>query len=127
MRLFGASLLVLLTAASALAEQQAGAPVGPAVLRVTVLDQTGAVVPGATVSVAGAEDATKRGTPGPVVSDRQGVALVIGLRPGRYAVETSFPGFQTRVLAGVRLRAGENTVVAMLEIERLETAVTVGL
>jgi hypothetical protein len=41
-------------------------------------------------------------------------------------VQAEFPGFETRVLTDVRIRAGENKQVAVLQIPKLEQSVTVG-
>src|SRR5438105_801159 len=72
----------------------------PAALRVTVADPSGAVIPGATVAVAGAEDATRSvkrtGTTG-----ADGIATIAGLAPGRYLIEAAFPGFETQQLKDV--------------------------
>jgi hypothetical protein len=94
-------------------------------LRVTVVDPSGAVIVGATVTVTGAEGG-RAVTVAPAQTSDAGVAVLAGLTPGRYQVEAEFPGFEKRRLADVRVRAGENKQVAMLAIERLETSVTVG-
>src|SRR6266851_5312619 len=95
-------------------------------LRVTVVDPSGAVIVGATVAVAGAEDATSAASRAPVKTSDAGVASVSGLAPGRYTITADFPGFETRVLKDVRVRTGENKQVVVLTIQRLETSVTVG-
>ncbi|HZP49077.1 MAG TPA: TonB-dependent receptor [Vicinamibacterales bacterium] len=94
-------------------------------LRVTVVDQTNAIVVGATVRVIGAEDATRAATIAPVQTAESGVAVVPSLAPGRYTIEAEFAGFEKRVLNDVRIRNGENRQVAVLAIEKLEAAVTV--
>jgi hypothetical protein len=97
-------------------------------LNVTIVDPSGAVIAGATVIVAGAEDATKAATavaPGPVETSSQGIATITGLVPGRYTVEGSFPGFETRLVKDVRVRAGENRQVLLLPIAGLKDAVRV--
>jgi hypothetical protein len=94
-------------------------------LRVTVVDQTGAVIVGATVTVAGAEAATSAATPAPIRTSDMGVATVSGLAPGRYTVEAEFPGFESRLLKDVRVRGGENKQVAVLPIQKVEASVTV--
>ncbi len=94
-------------------------------LRVTVVDQTNAVVVGATVTVTGAEDATRRASIAPVKSTDAGVATISGLAPGRYTIEVEFPGFEKRTLPDVRVRAGDNRQVAILAIGKMEAAVTV--
>jgi len=95
-------------------------------LRVTVVDPSSAVVPGATLTVTGAEDATKGATIPPVLSADGGIATIPNLKPGRYIVQAEFPGFESRVLADVRIRPGENKQVAVLQIPKLEASVTVG-
>jgi hypothetical protein len=94
-------------------------------LRVTVVDQTNAIIVGATVTVSGTEEATKGATIAPVHTSDAGIAVVPGLAPGRYLVEAEFPGFDKRTLGDVRIRTGENRQVAILTIQRLEAAVTV--
>src|SRR5437660_483746 len=94
-------------------------------LRVTVVDQTGAVIVGATVTVAAADEATKAVAIAPVRTSDTGVAIVPALTPGRYTVQVEFPGFEKRLLTDVRVRNGENRQVAVLTIERVQTAVTV--
>src|SRR5207249_1295338 len=97
-----------------------------ATLRVTVVDPSGAVIVGATVTVAGAEPATRAASVPSVQTSETGIAVMTGLAPGRYVVEAAFVGFQKRTLPDVRLRSGENRQTAMLEIERVEASVTVG-
>src|SRR5713226_4960205 len=71
-------------------------------LLVTVVDQTGAVLPAATVTIAGLEDATKQKTRDPIAASDQGLATVAGLAPGRYSVQAAFPGFQTNIVKDTR-------------------------
>ena len=73
-------------------------------LRIVVKDPSGAVIPGALVQVKGAEERTAAVTRTDIASDGQGVATAAGLTPGRYAVEVSFPGFETLVVPDVRVR-----------------------
>jgi hypothetical protein len=98
----------------------------PTTLRVTVVDPSGAVIVGATVTVTGTEETTKAVTVPAAQTSDTGVAVVAGLRPGRYQIEAEFPGFDKRRLADVRVRTGENKQVAMLAIQRVEASVTVG-
>ena len=113
-----AALFVLLLAAAASAQPAA-------TLKVTVVDPSSAVVPGATVTVVGAEDATKGETIAPAKSSDAGVATLANLKPGRYTIQAEFPGFEKRVLADVRIRPGENKQVAVLQLSKLEASVTV--
>jgi hypothetical protein len=103
----------------------AQAPAG-GTLRVTVVDPSSAVVVGATVTVTGAEPATSGVTVPPALSTEAGVATITGLPPGRYSIRAEFPGFETRTLPDVRIRAGDNRHVAVLQISKLEASVTVG-
>jgi hypothetical protein len=112
---------VLLVVPSAAVAQAAR----PGTLQVTVVDQSGAVIANATVTVAGAEDSTKAQAPAPVQTNVQGVANLAGLPPGRYTVRAEFPGFETRSLPEVRVRAGDNRQVMMLPIAGVQDSVTV--
>jgi hypothetical protein len=66
-------------------------------LLITVVDQTGGVLPGATVTIAGQDDATKSVLIEPATASAEGVAVFVGLRPGRYAIKAEFSGFDPRV------------------------------
>jgi hypothetical protein len=96
----------------------------PGTLQVTVVDQSGAVIANATVIAEGA-DAASKGNTVTVQTNAQGVASLAGLPPGRYAVRAEFPGFETRSLPEVRVRAGDNRQVLMLPIAGVQDAVTV--
>lgn len=105
---------------------QASTPSAAGTLRVTVVDPSGAVVVGATVTVAVSEAGKSTGPSTPTAeTSNAGVATFQGLAPGRYTIEAVFPGFEKRVMNDVRVRAGENRQVAVLTIEHLEAAVTV--
>jgi hypothetical protein len=95
-------------------------------LLITVADQTGAVIPGATVAVSGQDAATRAITPDPVMTSDQGVAAIGGLAPGRYVVQAAFPGFATNFARDVRVRTGDNKQTISLEIEKLRDEITVG-
>src|SRR6266446_1883725 len=70
-------------------------------------DATGAVLPGAKVTV------KNSGTGATVefVSDERGRYLAPLLQPGEYEIQVSLPGFQTVSRRGVRLAVGQNAVV----------------
>jgi hypothetical protein len=95
-------------------------------LRVVVQDPSGAVIPGALVQIRGSEESTSGVARADLPSDGQGVAIAQDLIPGRYTIEVSFPGFETRVVPDVRVRAGENRREVMLAIKKLDQAVSVG-
>ena len=71
-------------------------------LHVVVLDPSGAVIPGAVVHVRGAEESTRAVARTDLPSDGRGVAVAADLVPGRYTIEASYPGFETKVTPDVR-------------------------
>ena len=103
---------------------QAPAPTGTLV--VTVVDSTGAVLPGATVTITGIDPANKAAAIDPVTATDQGIATVPRLAPGRYMVKAQFTGFETRTIPEVRVRNGNNKQVMMLPIEGHKETVLVG-
>ena len=92
-------------------------------LIVTVVDVTGAILPGSTVTVV-PEDAAVP-APAPVPANDSGVATVTGLRPGRYTIRAEFAGFDVGELTNVRLRAGDNKQQVELELTGFEDTVEV--
>ncbi|HJR61441.1 MAG TPA: TonB-dependent receptor [Vicinamibacterales bacterium] len=97
----------------------------PAKLLLTVVDQTGAVIPNAVVTATRADDPAR--TPiGPVKTIDTGLATLEGLAPGIYEIRAEFPGFEPRVMKEVRLRAGDNRQVAILAIQGVQDEITVG-
>jgi hypothetical protein len=93
---------------------------------VTVVDQSGAVVPNATVKLTGLESATQAQTIPPGTSTENGVATIEKVTPGRYSITAEFPGFDLGLLRDVRVRAGDSRHVVVLPLAKLETDVTVG-
>jgi hypothetical protein len=96
-----------------------------AMLLVTVLDETRGVLPGATVTLAGIDATSKSAVIAPAPTSQQGQVRFEALTPGRYSISAAFSGFQTRTLADVRIRSGENRQVLVLPIDRLQSSVTV--
>ena len=117
-----AGILVWACCASPLFAQ---APPRDGKLLVTVVDQTRAVIPAATVTVSGLEDATKAVTPEPAKTTDQGIATIT-LRPGRYLITAEFPGFEPGLLKDVRIRSGDNRQTIVLAIQGFQDSVTVG-
>ncbi|HEX4347363.1 MAG TPA: carboxypeptidase-like regulatory domain-containing protein, partial [Vicinamibacterales bacterium] len=93
-------------------------------LIVTVIDQTNAILPHATVKVVGIEDATKKPLE-PVEASDDGVASIDGLVPGRYSVQAEFAGFETNLVKDTRVRAGDNKLTLTLSLEKMTDSVTV--
>jgi hypothetical protein len=112
------AVLVAMLAASPLLQTPRDARV-----TVTVVDQTGAVIQNATVT-ATALDAS--GTPTqPAQSNDKGMATIGNMAPGVYDIHVEFPGFEPRVLKGVRVKSGDNKHAAVLTIQGFQDSVTV--
>ena len=94
-------------------------------LIVTVVDTSGAVVPGAAVTVNSLDDGARAAAFAPVTSSDKGIATVERLLPGRYRIQAEFPGFEIGVLPEVRVRRGDNKHVVVLPLKKMEESVTV--
>jgi len=112
------ALIVLCVASPVLAQAPAAAN-GPAQLRVTVLDQTSAGIPGAvvTVTVPGA-------APVKAVADERGIATIPGLPVVTAQIHVEAAGFAAHD-ASVTLRRGANTQAVTLTIEGFQEQVQV--
>lgn len=82
----------------------ASAQEGTAALRGTVLDQNGAAVPGAQVSVANQETGLNRRT---ATTSEDGEYVFTSLTPGLYRVTVEASGFKRSLREGVKLDVGE--------------------
>ncbi len=91
---------------------------------VTVVDVTGAILPGATVIVTPREPAGAIGVT--VTANESGVAIVPALKPGRYVIKAEFSGFDAGALDDVRLRAGDNKQQIELALTAFTDTVEVG-
>jgi len=93
-----------------------------ATLSGTVLDSSGAVVPGATITAKNTATSTTR----TAVSDGNGLFTIPALEPGDYTVTVTMAGFKTAELAGIRLNANVPTnVKPVLEPGGVTETVTV--
>lgn len=97
-----------------------------ATLTVTVVDPSRLVVPGATVTVVGLDDATRKATIAAHKSSEKGVATFEGLAVGRYSVSGEFPGFEIGAIKELRLKAGDNKHVLVLPLAKMTAEITVG-
>jgi hypothetical protein len=95
-------------------------------LLITVIDQSNAVLPGATVTMTGLDEATRAASLAPVQTQANGVATIQAVPQGRYSVQAEFPGFDSGVLKDVRVRAGDNRHIIVLPIKKFEEQVAVG-
>jgi hypothetical protein len=88
-------------------------------IEVLVLDATGSVLPGATVTLAGQQSAT-------TVSDARGEARFLHLAPGRYTLTTSRAGFGDWRNENVTVATGQVVALrASMAVGSLATAVDV--
>ena len=94
-------------------------------LIITVVDPTGAVIPGAKVTVTSLDSGTKGAPLPPTATSDKGVATVEGLLPGRYRIQAEFAGFEIGVLSDVRIRRGDNKHVVILPLKGVEESVNV--
>src|SRR5437016_8421536 len=80
---------------------------GGAGVQGTISDVTGAVLPGANVTI------KNSGTDAAVefVSDERGRYLAPLLQPGEYEIQVALPGFQSVTRRGIRLAVGQSVVV----------------
>ncbi len=90
---------------------------------VTVIDVTGAILPGATVTLVPEDTA---GGPATATTGDNGVATIAGVAPGRYTIRAEFAGFDAGQITGVRLRAGDNKQQLELTITGFEDTIEVG-
>src|SRR5437870_9376502 len=99
---WGISLLLFVCLVAGTSYGQGGASV-----QGSISDATGAVLPGATITV------KNSGTAATVelVSDERGRYLLPVLQPGEYEIQASLPGFRTVSRRGVRLAVGQNAIV----------------
>jgi hypothetical protein len=96
-------------------------------LQVTVADPSGAMIPGAKVTVVGQDDAARAAMDiAPVLTTQLGAAEVEGLAPGRYTIQAEFPGFETVQVRDFRVRAGDNKRAITLPLKKVEQEVVVG-
>src|SRR3954453_4171452 len=112
------TLLVALLTWSAAAQ-----PARDARATITVVDQTGAVIPNAVVTLT---PLTAPAAPlPPVQTSDKGVAVLPALAIGHYMVKAEFPGFAAGILKDVQLKPGDNKHVVVLALEGVRDSVTV--
>ncbi len=116
----GATFSVLLLLGAASAHAQA---VGSATIRGRVADESGAGVPGATVTVSSPSLQLRERA---AVSVQDGEYQIRGLPLGTYAVKFELTGFQTMLREGIQLSAGfEARIDVMLKLSTVQEAITV--
>ena len=108
--------MILSIPAWALAQVQSGS------ILVKAVDESGSVVPGATVTISSAI------MPQEIVgtTDSGGTYRVPGLAPGNYIVKTSLAGFQTMVREDIRVSQGQTVSIEVpMKVSTLSESVTV--
>ena len=114
------TMVLLLSVSAAFAQAQASS----ADLVGTVVDPTGAIIPGATITVKNSATGLTRTT---TASD-SGTYQFIGLPPGTYEVSASAATFKPVAIAGVTLTVGQRAQLAIpLEVGTDQTVVTVNI
>jgi outer membrane receptor protein involved in Fe transport len=122
LRLFSCSALAALILACIFSVRLQAQNISTAQLNGTVHDQTGAVIPNASVTIENPAKGFLRST----TSNSQGNYQLLLLPPGTYTVKATAPGFNTSVSNNVILTTGEQAELALsLAVGRTET-VTVG-
>src|ERR1700758_1159284 len=93
-----------------------------ATIQGTVRDSSGAVLPGVMITAISTETNLRR----EVVSNEAGLFSIPDLAPGKYRVQVSLPGFQTRVVENIELVVGQEFVLnTTLQVGGLAEQVTV--
>src|SRR4029078_2510685 len=95
------ALLALLVTGTAMAQLQSGNVYGK------VMDESGALLPGVTVTVSGG------GAPAVQVTDEQGEFHFLGLAPGSYQLEAQLEGFSPIQYPSVVVGIGRNTEIEL--------------
>ncbi len=112
----------ILTALAIVISAGAYAQTGAGSLRGYARDESGAVLPGVTVTAN--SDALM--SPSVAVSDNTGQYRILNLPPGDYVLQFEMPGFATYRQEGIVLRAGANySVNATLKISSVQETITV--
>src|SRR5689334_21438643 len=88
----------------------------------TIKDQSGAVLPGAEVTMTQTETGLSRNT----ITDETGSYLLTNLPVGPYRLEAGLPGFRTYVQTGIVLQVNGNPVInAQLEVGQIADQIEV--
>ena len=125
MRVPGRTLVTVLLAAGLAVPAAAQVQPRHGRIIVTVSDQSGLVVPNASVRVTPQDAPAAEGLK-PVMTGGTGVAVLDDLPEGRYTVGVEFPGFETAVVRDVRVRGGSDARRRItLQIQRVEEGLTV--
>src|SRR5215204_2950183 len=112
-KFFNITLIVLLTAALAAAQQTRGT------LRGLITDELGAAIVGANITLTDASGAQKKTT-----TNGEGVYTFAGLAPGKYSLQAISPGFATSESKEVNITGARQSVDLTLKVT-IEEKVTI--
>ncbi|MEI6667906.1 MAG: carboxypeptidase regulatory-like domain-containing protein [Acidobacteriota bacterium] len=124
-RLLVRCVMAVVAAATLSGPVAAQAPPRRGRLVVTVMDQLGAVIPQAVVTVVGGDDDGRSGPPPSVPTSAVGAAVFENLAEGRYRVHVEFAGFDPIDVPDVRVRGVESRRRVTLRIKNLDQEITV--
>src|SRR5262249_22749502 len=114
--------VVLVAACSAFAPSRAGAQAVYGSVSGIISDTSGAVVPGATVTITSAE----RKTSDTVVTNESGLYVKERLLPGKYEVKAELPGFKTAIFPDINVSVDTQTKLNIkLDLGQVSENVTV--
>ena len=97
--------LCLGLALSAVVPSMAAAQIGGGAFAGNVVDQAGAAVPGATLTITAVGTNLSRTT----VTGQEGAYVFTGLAPGTYRMRVELSGFRPLIREGIRLATGETS------------------
>jgi hypothetical protein len=117
----GAMSCVLLLVVLVGFSRETDAQITAATVTGTVKDDTGGVLPGATVEVRNVDTGLARS----LVTDQNGHFTVTGLAPGRYVVKAALPGFATFETTVVLTVAQQTAVAIGLKVSATAESITV--
>jgi len=114
--------LIVAVIAALLLPTTAGAQINTATLTGTIIDESKAVLPGATLVATDVETGRKYET----VSDARGAYLFPPLPPGAYKIEAELAGFSKTEVPRIELLVGQNASLALtMKISGVEESLTV--
>ena len=125
MTVFNKLVLACALVAVAIAPAFAQTPTRDAKLILTVTDQTAGVLPGATVTIRGLDDATKAAAPIVTRTADRGVATVENLAAGRYSVRIDMDGFNPTLMPDLKIAKGDNKRTITMALKSMSETVTV--
>lgn len=103
----------------------AAAQTRDAKLIITVNDQTSGVLPGATVTLTGLDDATKTAAPIVTRTADRGLATIENLSAGRYALRIDMDGFDSTLMPDLKIVKGDNKRTITMALKSMSETVTV--